>query len=77
MRSLRDRGELEAGDVAVLIPNGRAVQRVGVEWTPCTFGGDRPWLLCPGCGRRVASSTMPARGSSAGAAAISRTERRT
>lgn len=22
-------------------------------WTPCRFGGQRPWLHCPCCGRRV------------------------
>lgn len=22
-------------------------------WTPCRFGGQRPWLFCPRCGRRV------------------------
>ena len=29
---------------------------VGVTWTPCNYGGKRPWFLCPrgGCGRRVA-----------------------
>lgn len=29
---------------------------VRLEWTPCHFGGMRPWFLCPvvGCGRRVA-----------------------
>jgi hypothetical protein len=29
---------------------------VALEWTPCNFGGQRPWFLCPGagCGRRVA-----------------------
>ncbi len=29
---------------------------VALEWTPCNFGGERPWLVCPGagCGRRVA-----------------------
>jgi hypothetical protein len=32
---------------------------VPLEWTPCNFGGERPWFLCPGvvsgkrCGRRV------------------------
>lgn len=28
---------------------------VPVTWTPCTFGGNRPWFICPGrgCGRRV------------------------
>lgn len=27
-----------------------------IDRTPCTFGGSRPWFLCParGCGRRVA-----------------------
>jgi hypothetical protein len=29
---------------------------VRLEWTPCNFGGERPWFICPamGCGRRVA-----------------------
>lgn len=29
---------------------------VRLEWTPCHFGGSRPWFLCPisGCSRRVA-----------------------
>lgn len=29
---------------------------VQVAWTPCNFGGARPWFLCPSlrCGRRVA-----------------------
>ena len=31
-------------------------QVVPVTWTPCNYGGRRPWFLCPGfgCGRRVA-----------------------
>ncbi len=31
-------------------------ESVTLEWTPCNFGGERPWFLCPGvrCGRRVA-----------------------
>ena len=31
-------------------------QPVELGWTPCNFGGERPWFLCPGigCGRRVA-----------------------
>ena len=29
--------------------------RVGIEWTPCNYGGKRAWFVCPrGCGRRVA-----------------------
>ena len=29
---------------------------VRLSWTPCTYGGQRTWWLCPaaGCGRRVA-----------------------
>lgn len=29
---------------------------VRLDWTPCSFGGQRPWFRCParGCGRRVA-----------------------
>lgn len=29
---------------------------VRLDWTPCYYGGHRPWWLCPaaGCGRRVA-----------------------
>jgi len=31
-------------------------QNVQIAWTPCHFGGYRPWFLCPGdrCDRRVA-----------------------
>ena len=36
---------------------------VPLEWTPCNFGGERPWFLCPGagCGRRVAVLYGPGR----------------
>ncbi|WP_236225678.1 MULTISPECIES: hypothetical protein [Pseudomonas aeruginosa group] len=27
---------------------------VAITWTPCQFGGNRPWFLCPCCWRRVA-----------------------
>jgi hypothetical protein len=27
---------------------------VALEWTACHLGGQRPWFLCPCCGRRVA-----------------------
>jgi len=32
------------------------MEPVALEWTPCNFGGERPWFICPGvaCGRRVA-----------------------
>ncbi len=28
-------------------------QPVRLTWTPCHFGGRRPWFVCPHCGRRV------------------------
>ena len=45
-------------------PNTEQAEKVQytipLTWTPCTYGGRRPWFLCPGvvdgraCGRRVA-----------------------
>jgi hypothetical protein len=38
---------------------GDVAQRVPVAWTPCRFGGERPWFVCSAqsngvyCGRRV------------------------
>lgn len=26
---------------------------VAISWTPCHLGGERPWLHCPSCDRRV------------------------
>lgn len=47
-----------------LTPEGENPERVRykvpVSWTPCHYGGQRPWFVCPGnrdgraCGRRVA-----------------------
>jgi len=38
---------------------------IPVTWTPCHYGGRRPWFLCPGrnCGRRVAKLYLPLDGS--------------
>ena len=27
---------------------------VELEWSECTYGGRRPWFLCPDCRERVA-----------------------
>lgn len=32
---------------------------VPVEWTPCNFGGERPWFRCPVCDNRVAKLYSP------------------
>jgi hypothetical protein len=29
-------------------------QVITLDWTPCHYGGKRPWFRCPGCQRRVA-----------------------
>ncbi len=36
---------------------------VELDWTPCNFGGERPWFICPGagCGWRVAVLYGPGR----------------
>jgi hypothetical protein len=32
---------------------GEAItERIGIEWTPCNYGGARPWWSCPQCDRR-------------------------
>ncbi|PLS83441.1 MAG: hypothetical protein CYG60_21970 [Actinobacteria bacterium] len=38
-------------------------ETVPLEWTPCNFGGERPWFLCPGvgCGWRAAVLYGPGR----------------
>ena len=36
-------------------------QRVQMETTPCRFGGQRPWFICPNCCRRVAVLYAPGR----------------
>jgi hypothetical protein len=33
-------------------------QSVALDWTPCRYGGVRPWFLCPRCSRRVAVLAM-------------------
>lgn len=46
----RPRGAIDWQDVEQLIY---------LDYTPCTYGGSRPWWLCPSCGRRVAVLYAP------------------
>lgn len=32
----------------------QVAQEIFLEWTPCKYGGLRPWFICMTCGRRVA-----------------------
>jgi hypothetical protein len=34
---------------------------IAIAWTACHFGGRRPWLACPACGRRVAKLYLGSR----------------
>jgi hypothetical protein len=40
--------------VQLLLRGHSAPQNIQVSWTPCHFGGLRPWLHCPHCHQRVA-----------------------
>jgi hypothetical protein len=33
-------------------PKDRPPQRILIQWTRCTYGGSRPWFICP-CGKRT------------------------
>jgi hypothetical protein len=33
-------------------------QYIRLSWTPCHFGGSRPWMLCPCCQKRIARVFM-------------------
>jgi len=35
--------------------------KVPLSWTPCNYGGNRPWFSCPSCGRRVAKLYLASR----------------
>jgi hypothetical protein len=40
-----------------IVPGQAQLEGVAqLVWTPCNFGGSRPWFVCPGqgCGRRAA-----------------------
>jgi hypothetical protein len=41
----------------VMLSGSGGEYAIGLDWTPCTYGGQRAWFLCPaaGCGRRVAT----------------------
>jgi hypothetical protein len=32
----------------------QVAQEIFLDWTPCNYGGLRPWFSCMNCGRRVA-----------------------
>jgi hypothetical protein len=40
--------------IQIELQNQVVPQQVNVSWTPCHYGGARPWLHCPFCEKRVA-----------------------
>jgi len=42
---------LTPGAAGVRVSNGQTIE---LGWSPCYFGGKRPWFLCPCCYRRCA-----------------------
>lgn len=55
VRILWRRGALATHGVSV-VEHGRDFR---VTWTPCNYGGWRPWFVCPDCGQRVALLYVP------------------
>lgn len=52
LKAPRDvRKEHRAGTIR---SGAREAKGVALTWTPCTFGGSRPWFICPACKYRVA-----------------------
>lgn len=48
-------GSAEAIELAYTVGGDEVRYQVRLTWTPCNYGGKRPWFVCPGqgCGRRV------------------------
>ena len=50
VRSLKREGYIAPGQERL----GAGPLYLRLAWTPCNYGGSRPWFLCPGCDRRAA-----------------------
>lgn len=53
VRELKREGRIVPGQEKFTVTEGVVLS---IAWTPCNFGGSRPWFVCPGekCGRRAA-----------------------
>jgi hypothetical protein len=49
-----ERIEIDRYLIHIELINQVTPQNIQVTWTPCHFGGERPWFHCPHCDRRVA-----------------------
>jgi len=50
--------EMQGGAVRLFYTMTRTGEKIDylapITWTPCHYGGRRPWFCCPSCGRRAA-----------------------
>jgi hypothetical protein len=53
---LGEKGTATSLELRYAVGGEAVAYRVPLTWTPCRFGGRRPWFVCPGegCGRRAA-----------------------
>jgi hypothetical protein len=49
-----ERMRADSYSLEIELRNRVTPQIIRLSWTPCHFGGQRPWLHCPHCQRRVA-----------------------
>jgi hypothetical protein len=62
IRALKRQGQITPGQQELFVMGDEIAlgeEQLGVVWTPCGFGGFRPWFVCPGpeglgCNRRAA-----------------------
>ena len=57
VRELHREHEIKPGDrmtVQYERHGEKLIQQVYFDWTPCNFGGQRPWFICGDCGQRAA-----------------------
>ena len=54
VRQVHREYRFERGLEASISIGGAAPITLQVDWTPCHFGGERPWWWCPRCGYRRA-----------------------
>jgi hypothetical protein len=40
--------------ILIELHNQTLPQQIRISWTPCHLGGERPWIHCPHCEKRVA-----------------------
>jgi hypothetical protein len=40
--------------ILIELHNQTLPQQIWISWTPCHLGGERPWIHCPYCRKRVA-----------------------